>query len=78
MSQITTGRTTQGCGNNCSLCWGSDVKIYNRSYYDEGFRFCSTCGISIQIDEIRCRCCKQQLRLKPRERRNKSDHRIRM
>ena len=74
----TSGRTSQGCGNACAESWGSDVKIYKRAYFDEGFRFCSICEISIQIDENRCRCCKQQMRLKPREKRNKNDRRIQM
>ncbi|MBL7015219.1 MAG: hypothetical protein ISR79_02515 [Nitrosopumilus sp.] len=78
MNQITTGRTCQGCGGGCALSYPTDVKIYNRSYYDDGFRFCSGCRISIQINEIRCRCCKQQFRSKPRDRRNKKDNRPRI
>ena len=72
------GRTTQGCGGNCQTNYPNGIKFYKRSYYENGFRFCSGCEISVQIDELRCRCCNQVRRSKPKERRNKRDNRLRM
>jgi len=43
--------------------------VPNKIRYEIGQKRCTFCGIFLEIDEIRCLCCKAVLRTKPRGKR---------
>ena len=59
--------STQGCGNCCEYFYPKGTVIFkNCARYNSGFRYCAHCEISVQLDDLRCRCCRQQMRFKAR------------
>ena len=55
------------CKGICRL--SEQIKIPNSHKYEYGLKRCSWCEVSLNTDEIRCKCCKMILRTKSRNKR---------
>ena len=47
---------------------GDLVKVSSKRSYDDGYKYCSRCGLYYLTDGVRCPCCGTLLRSSPRGR----------
>jgi len=68
------GTTGSGNGNSpqntgfkrCLSCGAEIMGGGKNSAYKNGFKRCTSCGIYIKVQDNRCPCCRQPLRVKRR------------
>ena len=54
-----------GCKGNCNEL--KELKGEHGGIYEEGMKRCTNCNVNMKVNDLRCPCCNNLLRTKPRQ-----------